>query len=135
MHLSRPVSSAVAIVWFKSTDLRLHDHEPLQRAHQQQGVQRVLPVLVLDPRLHGAGRTPFGFVKMSPRRAQFLLESVQALRDALKARGSNLLVVVGDPAVELPRLCASVGAKHVLAYDEWAYDEQQVHTGTASVVL
>jgi deoxyribodipyrimidine photo-lyase len=131
----RPVSSAVSIVWFKSTDLRLHDHEPLHRAHRQQGIQRVLPVLILDPRLHGAGRTPFGFVKMSHRRARFLLESVQALRDALKARGSNLLIVVGDPVVELPRLCVAVGAKHVLAYDEWAYDEQQMHRGTVVALL
>ncbi len=117
------------MVWYKTTDLRVHDHEPLFRAHQSASTS-VLPVLIVDPRCYGAGRTPlFGFVKASPMRARFLSESIAALRDELRSRGSDLLVLCGDPVDELPRVCAAVGATRVLAFDEWAFDELQTHSG------
>eukprot|EP00959_Pyramimonas_sp_CCMP1952_P337194 7061234-Pyramimonas_sp.AAC.1 len=41
--------ASVSVVWFKTTDLRTHDHEPLSAAHSA-GFP-VLHLFVLDPRL------------------------------------------------------------------------------------
>jgi deoxyribodipyrimidine photo-lyase len=52
------------------------------------GVQ-VVPVFCYDPRLFGTTR--WGNPKTGPFRARFLLESVQALQEALTGLGSDLL--------------------------------------------
>jgi deoxyribodipyrimidine photo-lyase len=65
-----------AIVWFKPTDLRLADNEPLVAAHAS--ASRVLHVFVFDPVWHG--RTAFGFPKCGHHRARFVLEAVADLR-------------------------------------------------------
>ena len=46
-------------------------------------------------------------------RTQFMLESLAELGDELKARGSHLFVVDGDPATELRGLADRVGATEV----------------------
>ncbi len=105
---SSSVRSTV-IVWFKSTDLRLHDHEPFWSAHTQaiKANQALLPVFIFDPRFLGAGRSSFGFAKSGPLRARFLVEAVTDLRDRLRARGSDLWIDVGEPEKILPQLACT----------------------------
>jgi len=92
--------TSTALVWFRR-DLRVHDHPALTaaaRAHD-----RVAGVFVLDERLLG-GRFP------SPARRWFLLESLRELREALRARGGELIVRTGPPESELPALVEDTGA-------------------------
>ena len=42
--------SCTAIVWFRSCDLRLRDHEPLVSANADPGADHLLPVFIFDPR-------------------------------------------------------------------------------------
>jgi deoxyribodipyrimidine photo-lyase len=91
-----------ALLWFRR-DLRVHDHPALVAAAEH---ERLVALFVLDPALIG-GRFA------SPNRTWFLLGSVAALRDALRERGSELTVRVGDPEVEVPAVAAAVGARHV----------------------
>ncbi len=68
--------STTALVWFRR-DLRVHDHPGLTAAHRE--CDRVVPVVVLDPRLL-AGRFP------SPNRAWFLHGCLAELRAVPAAR-------------------------------------------------
>jgi deoxyribodipyrimidine photo-lyase len=92
-----------AIVWMRR-DLRVHDHPALTAAVRE--AERVVPVFVLDERLLG-GRFP-----SEPRR-WFLLESLRELREALRARGGDLIVRTGAPERELPELARETQASTV----------------------
>ena len=92
-----------ALAWFRR-DLRLSDHPALSAALREH--ERVVPVFVVDRRLI-EGRFP------SPARTGFLLEALEELRGALRARGGELLVRHGRPEEVLPRLAAETGATEV----------------------
>lgn len=89
-----------AILWLRR-DLRLHDHPALAAARA--GAGRLICVFCFDDGLLD-GRHASG------PRTQFLLECLQELDAGLRERGSRLFVRHGNPAVELPRLVADVGA-------------------------
>ena len=95
---------APALLWLRR-DLRLHDHPALHAALAAS--DRVIPVYVLDRRLL-TGRFA------SPNRTWFLLGTLRALRDELRALGSDVVVRVGDPRVQIPALARSVGASEVI---------------------
>ncbi len=79
------------IVWFRQ-DLRLHDNEALDSALAQ--ADEVIPVYIFDERVF-TGKTQFGFAKTGEHRAQFLIETVQDLKQSLKKRGCDLVVRIG----------------------------------------
>ena len=89
-----------AIVWFRR-DLRVHDNPSLTAAHRE--CDRVVPVFVLDPRLL-EGRFP------SPNRTWFLHGCLAELRQALRARGGDLVIREGLPEEVLPALARECGA-------------------------
>src|SRR3954454_21478911 len=80
----RPVSAVMdtALVWFRR-DLRVHDHPPLRAALD--ACEHVVPVFVLDDRLLG----------QSSNRDAFLFACLHDLREALKQRGGELVIVRG----------------------------------------
>jgi deoxyribodipyrimidine photo-lyase len=93
--------AATALVWIRR-DLRVHDHPALHAALE--AADRVVPVFVLDDRLvHG--RFPSG------PRTGFLLDSLAALRAALRQRGGELVIRRGAPERELPALARDTGAE------------------------
>ncbi len=93
-----------ALVWFRR-DLRVHDHPALHAA----AAGRVTGLFVLDPRLlEGSGRY------VSAARTAFMLACLAELREALRARGGELLVRPGDPVAVLPALARELGAGSVL---------------------
>jgi deoxyribodipyrimidine photo-lyase len=97
------VMATTAIVWLRR-DLRVHDHPALTAAVR--GYDRVVPAFVLDERLLD-GRFP-----SAPRR-WFLLESLRELREAIRARGGELIVRQGAPERELAQLADEAGAEAV----------------------
>lgn len=68
-------SMSTSIVWYKVSDLRLHDHKPLYTAHQTH--DSVAHVFVFDPRWFA--KTPFGFPKTGYHRTRFMREAVADL--------------------------------------------------------
>lgn len=72
-----PPRGKTAVVWFKYSDLRIRDHEPLVVAHRE--FDRVVHLFVWDPAWHGTTALG-GFPKCGHFRARFLLESVADLR-------------------------------------------------------
>ncbi|TAE51848.1 MAG: DASH family cryptochrome [Bacteroidetes bacterium] len=124
------MKSQCAIVLFRN-DLRLHDHEALCRAHE--GAETVLHVYCIDPRMFA--KTSLGFEKTGYFRARFLMESLQALRSALRACGSELLVQHGKPEEVIPELVRTYGASKVFAHKEVAQEEVQVEAALETALL
>lgn len=65
-----------------------------------------------------AGKSSSGFDRTGPYRAQFVLQCVSDLRTSLRARGSDLIVRMGRPEEELPRLARATGATAMYAHRE-----------------
>lgn len=111
------------LVWFRN-DLRLHDNEVLNEAIAKSDC--VLPVFIFDPRQFEI--TKYGTQKTGNNRAQFLLESVHALRNALQQIGGNLLIEIGKPEEVLPRLVKEYAIAEVYHHREVAAEETAVST-------
>lgn len=134
-------------VWFTSNDLRLHDHYPFTMAFRDAAgaaasnsssssssasgsvASQPCPVVGLfcfdirtfcQPSLHG------GFLRMSPLRAQFLVDTVEALRNKMRANGTELFIRVGLPEVEIPKLAKELGCSSVYSSTQYAPHEQWV---------
>jgi len=113
----------LAVVWFR-TDLRLDDNPVLaevQKLKEKNRVEAVLPVYFLDPR--NFGTTKYGNLKTGPFRAKFLLECLKDLKSGLQSIGSDLLIQVGQPEKELPKLLSSCKNSMVLT-EQLVTDEE-----------
>lgn len=95
--------------WFRHTDLRLHDNPALHKAATTSSSSGIVPVFCFDPSLFGSdATTPFGSVKIGPRRAQFILDGVADLRTNLEGKGSGLYVAYGAPDKVFDGLCTNI---------------------------
>lgn len=110
-----------AIVWFK-TDLRLEDNEALLKAIAHGDA--VLPVYCFDDAEFKI--TKYCYPKTGSFRAQFLLESLIDLDANLRKIGSGLLILKGNPEVEIPKVAAQYKAQKVFAKREVAYEEKKM---------
>ena len=97
----------VAIVWFRR-DLRLSDHPALNDAIG--AARHVVPLFVADDRLLGGPDR-----HQAPLRTSFLLGSLLELDEALRARGSGLLVRAGRPEDVVTAVARELGADAVYA--------------------
>jgi deoxyribodipyrimidine photo-lyase len=112
-----PAVRGAPVIWWVRRDLRLSDNQALNAALAAGEV--VAPVFVLDPVLLQAK-------DVSDKRIAFLFGGLRALDAALRERGSRLIVRWGDPAAELTRLAAELGAGGVYAEeDPWPYARQR----------
>lgn len=117
-----------AILWFRN-DQRLGDNPALNAALAAH--DEVLPVLIVDPRQHGAG--PFGFERSGPFRRRFIREGIADLDAQLRAKGSALHVRVGEPAQVIARLQETWGVEAVHAQQLFAWEEQRQEREVAAV--
>ncbi|GAC1573407.1 MAG: deoxyribodipyrimidine photo-lyase [Candidatus Elarobacter sp.] len=109
-----PSPSPVSIVWMRR-DLRLDDHVALFRAAAAS--ERVVCAFVLDPVLLRGPRVGAPIV-------QFFFDSLAALRERLRAAGSDLALLAGDFGDELVALAHRAGAGAV--YYNTDYDPDAV---------
>ena len=108
------------IVWFK-TDLRLEDNETLVKAIAQS--DEIVPVYCFDD--SHFSNSEFGFKKTGNYRAQFIIEAVTDLDNELRKIGSGLIVVKGNPVIEIPKLAKQYHAQKVFSKKEVAHEEKQ----------
>ncbi|MBR7781113.1 DASH family cryptochrome [Undibacterium luofuense] len=107
-----------ALLWFRQ-DLRLHDHAVLTQALQQNG--DLLPVFFWPEN----SETRWGHARYSDLRLHWLAQNVQALQQALRAKGSDLLVLHGKQESLIPELCATLQIRAVWTEDLPAPEEEQ----------
>lgn len=106
------------LFWFRN-DLRLTDNPAFQAALAQS--DEVIPVFILDERL--LRRDRWGFRRLGPYRLPFLLESLQDLEAHLRELGSGLVLSIGLPEREIPRLVTAWGCGAVFASKEYTHEE------------
>lgn len=93
-------------IWWLRRDLRLTDNQALTAA--QQSAAQVIPLFILDP-------TILQSVWASPQRTAFLYGGLQSLDQALRKRGSRLILRTGDPVAVLTQVMAEGGATAIHA--------------------
>lgn len=94
-------------IWWIRRDLRLKDNPALREALA--AADMVLPVFVLDP---------FLLAKAAEKRRSFLFDGLRRLDQALRERGSYLVLRQGSPLEELTRLAAESGATAIYAEED-----------------
>ena len=109
------------VVWFRN-DLRIRDNEALHRSLAHCDI--IYPVYVFDPRQfkHSA----LGFPRCGGHRLRFLLESISALRESLRKKGSDLIIRTGFPEKVLPELIHKIGAVGLYCSKECLTEEKAV---------
>ncbi|MEM1118695.1 MAG: deoxyribodipyrimidine photo-lyase, partial [Bacteroidota bacterium] len=97
------------VVWFRN-DLRLGDHAALTHATERGDV---VPVFVWDPEAEGEW-APGGAHRW------WLHHALQALDDALREKGSRLIIRHGKTLDELKAVCHHTGADRVVWQSRYA---------------
>ncbi len=110
------------IVWFK-TDLRLHDNETLIRAIEENDT--IIPVYCVNPQ--ELNESNGKIQKTGEFRLQFLLESIAELDKNLRKLGAGLLLLVGNPLEEIPKIAFQYSVRKVYAKREVAIFEKQLN--------
>lgn len=98
-------------IWWIRRDLRLTDQRALDTALQEAAA--VMPVFVIDPVLLETKNA-------SSRRLRFLHQALQALDDALRQRGSRLILRRGQPLDALRQVLAESGASAIYAEADYS---------------
>lgn len=105
--------SGDALCWIRR-DLRLHDHSALSAAtanHERVAVVFVFDALILD-----------ALEDRDDKRVTFIYESLAEIDEELRARGSRLIVLHGDPVELIPRLAQELRVDAVYAnHDDEPY--------------
>ena len=104
---------STAIVWFRK-EVRIHDNEALVKALKNH--DKIIPFYCFEETEFGT--TAFGFEKTGSFRAQFLIESVQNLRENLQKIGSDLVVRKGSTAEQIARVSAEVEVSKIYAFKD-----------------
>lgn len=115
--------AGVLIAWFRN-DLRLHDNPALQRAIarcRRDGLS-LLPVAWHGP--SAPETTRWGFDRVGPHRQAFRAQALAGLGQALRERGSDLMVCHGAFAQVLADLARQVRAVGLVAQAIDAPEEQ-----------
>lgn len=107
-----------AIIWF-TNNLRVKDNRILQEACAR--YERVIACYCFDKALFR--QRQFGFKKIEKFRAQFLIESVQALSKNLKALNIPLFVFVADPKIAIEQLSRQYKAEALFFQKEFTKEE------------
>ncbi len=108
------------LIWYRN-DLRINDHEPFVRASES---GHVAAVYCFDPRQFRD--LDYGFKKTNSLRAQFLMDSVQALRNKFRESGGDLLVRTGMPEDIIPNLVKELNIDQLFYHAEVTSEETGV---------
>jgi len=109
------------LVWFRN-DLRLHDNEMLVEAIAKSDA--ILPVYFFDPRYFESTR--FNTTKTGGLTAQFLIESVLALRTAFQKMGGDILLIHGKPEDHIKELVEQFDIAEVYHHREVGPEETKI---------
>ena len=109
-----------ALVWYRN-DLRTVDHLGLKKAVETS--RRVVACFTFNPKHYHTN--PWGFKKTDRFRAQFLIESVQALQQALKSLNISLIIDTKTPEKVLPEWIKKFNVKEIYLQHEWTEEEKR----------
>jgi len=113
-----------SLVWFKNTDLRLHDHLPLINAHKSS--DSVIHLMVVDNFWFTNKSRLLHINKCGAFRCKFLMESILDLRRNLNALHSQLIVRFGDSAQIIPAIAQQFNVAAIYHHSEIHSEEQHI---------
>ena len=99
-----------SIFWFRR-DLRLSDNRALFEATNSEG--EVFPIFIFDIQILGKLKSK------KDRRVQFIFEGVLELKKSLREKGSDLLLLTGDPKILVPKIAAKLDAQKVYCNEDY----------------
>eukprot|EP01041_Mallomonas_annulata_P003815 gene3815-7597_t len=97
------LSSTRGLVWYRETDLRVHDNAALFTAHNQ--CAEVSHVFCFNPNEFIV--TEFGIEKTGYKRLKFLAEAVYDLSRRINSLGGKLFTFIGSPVDIIPKMFES----------------------------
>ncbi len=100
----------VSLVWLRR-DLRLEDNAALSKACAES--TKVAVAFVFDSNILGQLKSKLD------ARVTFIYDSIVELNDQLKKQGSQLIVVYGDPLIEVPKIAKKIGAGAVYFNEDY----------------
>ena len=106
------------LVWFRN-DLRIEDQKSLFKASQK--YNSIIGVFCFDS--NWFKETEYGFKKTEKFRAQFLIESVQELKNNLSKLNIPLFVYLEHPVKAIPKLCELHNCIEIFYQKEWTQEE------------
>lgn len=108
------------LLWYRN-DLRILDHQGLNQA--MESGHRVVAYYTFNPRHYQTH--PLGFKKTDKFRAQFNIESIEALKASLKALNISLIIEQKAPEEGLPRWIDELNVKAIHLQNEWTEEEKE----------
>ena len=109
---------STGLIWFKN-NLRISDNITIDLACKKH--DQIIAIYIFDKNVFD--ETIFGFKKMGVHRAQFLIETVQQLKENLAQKNISLLTFVGVPEQILPKICNEYNITEIFAQKEWTSEE------------
>lgn len=100
----------LSVVWLRR-DLRLEDNAALSKACAES--KRVFVIFVFDSIILGKLKSK------SDQRVTFIYDSILELDEQLKKLGSNLIVLKGDPTIEVPKLVKTLKARAIYFNEDY----------------
>jgi deoxyribodipyrimidine photo-lyase len=107
------------LIWFRN-DLRTIDHQILSELVNEE----IIPFYCFDDFYYQ--QLGLGFSKTSSFRAQFILESVAALKEALQALGADLYVCKGQTQEEIAKLSKITTIDEIHYFQGFTHEEDEI---------
>ena len=109
---------STGLIWF-TNNLRVSDNITIELACKKH--DRVIAIYLFDK--SNFEDSIFGFKKVGVFRAQFLIDSVQQLKENLAQKNISLLTYAGVPEQILPEICKEYQVAEIFAQKEWTSEE------------
>ena len=122
-------SKKTSLVWF-GNDLRTADNYVLNAAVESS--EKVIGVYFLDPKFFIP--TKYGFKKTAVFRVQFLLESLEDLKQQLQHLNISLIVLHETPENSLNKLISEYEITSVYRQNEWTTEEVKTYQSSLNTI-
>lgn len=109
------------LVWFQN-NLRVNDNTSLAEASKNG--KDIIAVYCFNP--HHYKQTKWGFKKTEKYRTQFLLESIQTLKQNLSKYGIPLFTYFQTPETAISEIVENYGIQEIFAQKEWTSEEAAI---------
>lgn len=118
------MNKRVSLVWFKNTDLRIHDHVPLMEAHRASDL--VIHLYVADKFWFYNKMNELSIPKTGKFRRKFLRESILDLRNNLNDLNSHLILRYGTSSNIIPKIVDEFDVDAVYFHSEIHSDGKKI---------
>ena len=122
--MSSSAAKRISLVWFKNSDLRLHDHLPLIWAHDLSDY--VIHLFVFDDFWFKNKTQNINIKKTGSFRCKFLIESVLNLRTNLNKINSQIIIRYGSSSNIIKNIINEYNVNKIYYHSEICSEEKAI---------